>query len=78
MRIYTYSEARQRLALLLEEAQKEGSVGIRRRDGSTFILKPSSATESPLAVEGVDTGITAREIVGFIHEGRKRYDNSGD
>ncbi|HWP93755.1 MAG TPA: type II toxin-antitoxin system Phd/YefM family antitoxin [Thermodesulfobacteriota bacterium] len=78
MKIYTYSEARQKLALLLEEAQKEGSVGIRRRDGSTFILKPSSAMESPLDVEGVDTGITAREIVGFIHEGRKRYDNLDD
>jgi prevent-host-death family protein len=40
MKIYTYSEARQNLALLLKEVQKEGSVEIGRRDGSTFILKP--------------------------------------
>ncbi len=78
MKIYTYSQARQRLASLLEEAQKKGSVGIRRRDGSTFILKPSSATESPLDVEGVDTGITAREIIRFIQEERKSYDDSDE
>lgn len=74
MKIYTYSEARQRLATLLEEAQKEGSIGIRRRDGRTFVLKPAPLTGSPLDVEGIDTGITADEIIEFIHEGRRRFD----
>jgi hypothetical protein len=71
MRVYTYSEARQNFASLLEEAQKEGSVGIRRRDGSMFVVKPERAKRSPLDFEGLDLGLTADEIIGFIHEGRR-------
>lgn len=71
MKIYTYSEARQNLATLLEEAQKEGSVAIRRRDGQTFVIKPELKTESPFDVEGVDLRITRDEIVSFVHEGRR-------
>lgn len=71
MKIYTYSEARQNLSTLLEEAQKEGSVAIRRRDGQTFVIKPELQTESPFDVEGVDLGITRDEIVRFVHEGRR-------
>ena len=37
MRVYTYSEARQKLASLLDIAQTEGAVAIRRRNGQTFI-----------------------------------------
>lgn len=72
MRVYTYSEARQRLATLLEEAGREGGVRIRRRDGKTFILRPDRTGESPLDVEGIDLGLTAEEIVEFVREGRKR------
>jgi len=38
MKIYTYSQARQQLASLLDQVVREGSVRIRRRDG------PSSAS----------------------------------
>lgn len=72
MKVYTYSEARQRLAKILEEARSEGAVGIRRRDGSTFILRPEAKPNSPLDVEGVDTGVTKEEIVAFVREGRER------
>ncbi|HEX3033708.1 MAG TPA: type II toxin-antitoxin system Phd/YefM family antitoxin [Thermodesulfobacteriota bacterium] len=71
MKIYTYTQARQNFASLLEQARREGAVGIRRRDGQTFILKPVPITGSPLDVEGVDIGITAEEIVSFVHEGRR-------
>jgi len=33
---YSYSEARQKLASLLEQAAKEGEVRIRRKDGQIF------------------------------------------
>jgi len=34
MKVYTYSEAGQRLASLLDEARRAGEVRIRRRDGT--------------------------------------------
>jgi len=39
MNTYTYSEARQRLASLLDKAKKEGKVLIKRKDGTIFELK---------------------------------------
>ncbi len=41
MKVYTYSEARQRLASLLDEALREGEVRIKRRDGDEFVLTPA-------------------------------------
>ena len=69
--VYTYSEARQNLAALLERTVREGEVRIKRRDGQIFVVRPASKSASPLEVEGVNLGITAAEIVQFIHEGRK-------
>ena len=71
MIVYTYSEARQKLATLLDRAVKEGEVKIRRKDGQTFVIRPETRTGSPLDVEGIDLGITADEIVEFIREGRR-------
>ena len=73
MRVYTYSEARQNLASVLEVAQRDGAVGIRRRDGGFFVLRPEASDSSPLDVEGVDLGVTTDEIVAMIREGRERY-----
>lgn len=53
MKTYTYSEAQQRLASLLDQAGREGRVQIRRQDGSTFVLQPVVADRSPLDVPGV-------------------------
>ena len=71
MIVYTYSEARQKLATLLEQAVKEGEVRIKRKDGQTFVIRPEKRVGSPLDVEGIDLGITTAEIVQFIHEGRR-------
>jgi hypothetical protein len=71
MKVYTYSEARQRLASLLEQARKEGAVRIRRRDGETFVLKPERTAGSPLDVEGIDLGLSREEVVSFVREGRR-------
>ncbi|NQT71810.1 MAG: type II toxin-antitoxin system Phd/YefM family antitoxin, partial [Chloroflexi bacterium] len=40
MTIYTYSEARQKLASVLDQAQVNGEALIKRKDGSTFVVKP--------------------------------------
>lgn len=73
MRVYTYSEARQNLASLLDVAQRDGAVRIRRRDGRSFVLQPEPSGASPLDVEGVDLGVTTDEIVAIVREGRERY-----
>lgn len=72
MKVYTYSEARQRLAAVLERARREGSVRIRRKDGQSFVLRPELHEGSPLDVPGTDLGLTRDEIVGFVREGRRR------
>jgi len=56
MKEYTFSEARQRLASLLDRAQKEGAVRIRKRDGRKFILQPDAQSQSPLNVPGLNLG----------------------
>jgi len=40
MRVYTYSEARQKLSMVLAQAENTGKVLIRRKDGRTFALTP--------------------------------------
>jgi uncharacterized protein (DUF362 family) len=77
MKVYTYSEARQSLASLLEQAKKEGAVRIRRRDGQTFVLKPEAPSGSPLDVAGFDLGVTTQEIVAFVREGRRGTEPAG-
>ncbi|KAB2831893.1 MAG: type II toxin-antitoxin system Phd/YefM family antitoxin, partial [Candidatus Brocadia sp.] len=63
MTTYTFSEARQKLSSVLEKARSEGEVLIKRRDGSTFLVKPVSAKRSPLDVDGVNVNLSAKEIV---------------
>ncbi len=72
-RVYTYTEARQKLAALLDKASQEGEVRVKRNDGQTFVIKPEQAANSPLDVEGVNLGITTSEIVQFIRESRKLH-----
>ncbi len=76
MNIYTYTEARQNLADLLDEAIQEGEVLIKRRDGQVFVVKPQPRTGSPLDVAGMDMNLTAAEILTFIQEGRRIYDST--
>jgi antitoxin Phd len=71
MNRYTYSEARQKLARLLDEAQRDGEVLITRRDGQAFALRPVAKPSSPLEVEGIDLGLSRDEILQAIREGRK-------
>lgn len=72
MQVYTYSEARQKLAMVLEQAENSGKVLIRRKDGRTFALVPEKITSSPLDVPTIQANVTTQEIVDIVREGRER------
>jgi hypothetical protein len=70
----TYQET-ESLKPLLEKADQEGAVYIRRSNGKVFVLKPEDLNSeeparSPLDVGSVKLNMTTEEIVEFIHEGR--------
>lgn len=72
MKVYTYSEARQRFARILDEARDGAEVRIKRRDGSEFLLRAVRACGSPLDVPGVDSGLGRDEILAALRESRER------
>ena len=72
MKLYTYSDARQQFASVLDTASREGKVLIRRRDGSLFALVPEPKSNSPFDVESISTDIKTSEIVATIREERRR------
>ena len=72
MQVYTFSEARRRLAWLLEQAESTGKVLIQRKDGRTFALISETETSSPLGVPSIKADISTQEIVGIVREGRER------
>jgi len=72
MQVYTYSEARQKFALVLDQAEKSGKVLIKRKDGRTFALVPEAIAASPLDVPSIKAKITTKEIVDLVRAGRER------
>jgi hypothetical protein len=72
MQVFTYSEARQKLAMILDQAENKGKVLIRRKDGRTFALVPEKIASSPLDVPSIRAKISIKEIVDIIREGRER------
>jgi antitoxin (DNA-binding transcriptional repressor) of toxin-antitoxin stability system len=70
MQAFTYSEARQNLAKLLELAQDE-EVEIRRRDGAVFSLTAKRpCTGSPFDVSGIRSAATTADILDAVRESR--------
>jgi hypothetical protein len=72
MTVVTFSQARQKLASVLERAKKEGGVRIKRRDGQVFVVRPERLSGSPLDIRGVKADLSADEIVGFVRQMRER------
>lgn len=70
MKTYTYSEARQQFASILDEARRAGRVQIRRRDGQLFVVQPATQARSPLDVPGVDAGLTQGETLDWLRAER--------
>jgi prevent-host-death family protein len=71
MKVYTYSEARQRLADVLNIARTE-EVVIKRRGGETFSILFRKSTKSPFDVPGIKTKATTEDILDAVKESRER------
>lgn len=73
MKVYTYSEAREKLSSILEESKTE-EVVIRRRKGDMYAIVPQPARprRSPFDVSGLNKNITRQEILEAISESRKK------
>lgn len=72
MKTYKFSEARQNLAALLDEATSTGEVRISRRDGRSFVIRPARTKRSPLDVPGIGGDLSGEEIVKTIRDSRRR------
>ena len=72
MKEYSFTEARQHFASILDEARKEGVVCVKKRDGESFYIKPAIPKKSPLDIKGVNLSVSSNEIVDIIRESRER------
>jgi prevent-host-death family protein len=72
MKVYTYSEARQRLSDVLNIARKE-EVIIKRRSGETFSIIFRKSKKSPFDVPGIQTKATTKDILEAVRESRERF-----
>jgi hypothetical protein len=72
MKVYTFSEARQNFAAVLDLVELEGAVRITRRDGRAFVVRAAQQSESPLAVPGHRLNLDRDEIVAAVRESRER------
>jgi prevent-host-death family protein len=71
MKVYTYSEARQRFAEVLNIARNE-EVIIKRRGGETFTIVFKKAPKSPFDIPGIKTKATTKDILAAIKDSRQR------
>jgi hypothetical protein len=77
MKIYTYSQAREHLADILEESKSEEII-IRRRKGDMFSVSPKfPSRRSPFNVPTLKKKIKRKEIVEAIRESRESSRNRG-
>jgi len=72
MKVYTYSEARQRLSDVLNTARSE-EVVIKRRGGETFSITLRKGEKSPFDVPGIQTKATTNDILSAIRASRERF-----
>ena len=70
MQVYTYSEARQNLSSLLDQAEVTGKVLIQRKDGRTFEVAPIQPVASPLDVPSIKAKISTKELVALLRKER--------
>jgi prevent-host-death family protein len=71
MKVYTYSEARQHLAAVLNIARTE-EVVIKRRGGESFSIIFRKGTKSPFDIPGIKTKATTKDILTAVRESRER------
>jgi len=73
MKVYTYSEARQKFSAVLDLAKSE-DVMIKRRGGETFKIVYTKSPKSPFDVAGIKTKATTKDILAAIKESREGND----
>jgi prevent-host-death family protein len=71
MKVYTYSQARQNLATVLNQS-RDGKVLIRRRGGESFAIVPQRRQGSPFDVPGVKTQADTLDILSAVRESRAK------
>ena len=71
MKVFTYSQARQALATVLDTARKE-QVLITRRGGETFAVTYKTPEKSPFDVPGIKTKATTQHILEAVRDSRER------
>ena len=71
MKVYTFSQARQNLAEVLNQSKDE-AVLIRRRSGDSFAVIPKQREGSPFDVPGVKTAATTFDILAAVRESRSK------
>ena len=69
MKVYTYSEARQKFSMVLDIAKFEDVI-IKRRGGETFKIIFTKSPKSPFDVAGVKTKATTGDILNAVKESR--------
>ncbi|MBN1646763.1 MAG: type II toxin-antitoxin system prevent-host-death family antitoxin [Spirochaetales bacterium] len=72
MMVFTYSEARQKLAKLLDEVNEGKEVLIRRKDGTFYTIEKTEMANTVNSWPGVETGISREKILDAVREGRER------
>ena len=77
MKVYTYSEARQKLSKVLDTARSE-EVIIKRRGGEAFTLVFNKSSESPFDVPGIKTKATTKDIMDAVRESRSKSAEQND
>ena len=65
MKIFSYSEARRRLAFVLDTARREEEV-ITRRGGETYSLRAKAPSTSPFDVPGIKTRANTKDTLDAI------------
>ena len=71
MKVFTYSEARQRFSEVLNIARTE-EVIIKRKGGESFTITYKKNDKSPFDVPGINTRATTKDILEAIKESRSR------
>jgi hypothetical protein len=71
MKVYTYSEAKQSLANILNIAKNE-EVIIKRKSGETFSVIFRKSKKSPFDVPGIQTKANTQDILEAVRESRER------
>ena len=69
MKVYTYSEARQKFSMVLDISRSEDVI-IKRRGGETFKVIFNKSPKSPFDVVGIKTKATTKDILNAVRESR--------